>query len=156
MTPIVQPVDSRRKPFQSMRKGARANMPVARVRSALFVAVIAAFVACGPVRLVSPYDEVIDKGTSEIHTRVVAFIDRMTSVAGKPEGAYSANVTFYGDVKASIATLKLRAAAQGKNEITTLLVAELATNIENPRKLHESGKDGGSYRALQPFISRSG
>jgi hypothetical protein len=143
MTPIVQPADSRRKPSRSMRKNARASMQMPRLRPALFIAVMAAFVACGPVRFVSPYDEVIDKSTSEIHTRVVAFVDRMTTLAGKPEGTYSANVVFYGDIKASIATLKLRAAAQGKNEITVLLVGELATNIENLRKLHESGKEGG-------------
>jgi hypothetical protein len=143
MTPIVQPVDSRPHPFRSVTKNGRARPRGARFQAALWIFVMTAFVGCGPVRLVSPYDEALDKGTSEIHTRVVAFLEKMTSLGGKPEGAYSANVAFYSDLKASIATLKLRAAAQGKNEITVALVGELATNIENLRKLHESSKDAG-------------
>jgi hypothetical protein len=115
----------------------------AALRPALWLALVAAFVACGPVRLVSPYDEAIDRGTTEIHTRIVAFVDRMTSLAGKPEGAYAANVGFYSDLKASVATLKMRALAQGKNEVTAALVGELATNVENLRKLHEMSKDAG-------------
>ena len=104
---------------------------------------MAAWVACGPVRLVSPYDEALDRGASDVHTRIVAFVDRMTNVAGKPEGAYAANAAFYSDVKANVATLKLRAQAQGKNEVTVALVGELATNVENLRKLHEMSKDAG-------------
>jgi hypothetical protein len=104
--------------------------------------------------LVSPYDEAIDQGASEIHTRIVAFVERMTSVAGKPEGTYAANPAFYGDLKASIATLKMRAQAQGKNEITVALVGELATNVENLRKLHEMSKDAGLPSILaSPAVS---
>ena len=146
MTPTVQPVDSGRSLARSVMRGRRprrAPPVVARLQPALFIALIAAWVACGPVRLVSPYDEAIDKGASEIHTRIVGFVERMTSLAGKPEGAYVANLAFYGDLKASLSTLKLRAQAQGKNEITVALVGELATNIENLRKLHESSKDAG-------------
>jgi hypothetical protein len=126
----------------------------AGLRPAILVALMAAWVACGPVRLVSPYDEAIDRGASEIHTRMVGFIDRMTSLAGKPEGAYAANVGFYSDLKASLATLKLRAQAQGKNEITAALVGELATNVENLRKLHEMSKDAGLPSVLaSPALS---
>jgi hypothetical protein len=142
MTPIVQPVDSVRLSRSTAKVGS-ATSGALRHRAALFIALITALVACGPVRLVSPYDEAIDNGASEIHTRVVAFVEKMTTFAGKPEGTYSANLGFYGDLKASLATLKLRAAAQGKNEITVLLVGELATNIENLRRLHESSKDAG-------------
>jgi len=115
---------------------------------------LAAWVACGPVRLVSSYDEVIDRGASEIHTRIVGFVDRMTGLAGKPEGAYAANVGFYSDLKASVATLKMRALAQGKNEVTVALVGELATNVENLRKLHEMSKDAGLPSVLaSPALS---
>jgi hypothetical protein len=126
-----------------MGRGRAARPLAARFRPALLIAIVAVWVACGPVRLVSPYDEAIDRGTSEVHTRVVAFIERMTTLAGKPEGTYAANAGFYGELKANIATLKLRAMAQGKNEITVALVGELATNTETLRKLHESSKDAG-------------
>jgi hypothetical protein len=147
MTPTVEPVAGPRTSCRSAARRpalSRASRPLAaRWHPALWIAVVAAWVACGPVRLVSPYDEAIDHGASEIHTRIVAFVERMTNLAGKPEGAYPANIGFYGDLKASVATLKLRAQAQGQNEITVALVGELATNIENLRKLHESSKDAG-------------
>jgi hypothetical protein len=121
---------------------------------ALWGAMIAALVGCGPVRLVSPYDEALDHGASEIHTRIVAFLDKMTTVAGKPEGTYAANTTFYSDLKASVATLKMRAQAQGKNEVTVALVGELGTNVENLRRLHESSKDAGLPAVLaSPALS---
>ena len=147
MTPTVPAVvDGRSQARSVMRETPprRASRPIAaRFQPALFIALMAAWVACGPVRLVSPYDEAIDHGTSEIHTRMVAFVERVTNLAGKPEGTYAANVGFYNDLKASVATLKLRALAQGKNEITVALVGELATNVDNLRKLHESSKDAG-------------
>jgi hypothetical protein len=147
MMPIAQPTARGRTVPRSASRAigqVRASLPLAaRFRPALLIALVAAWVACGPVRLVSPYDEAIDRGTSEIHTRITAFVERMTTLAGKPEGTYAANTGFYGDLKANVATLKLRAQAQGKNEITTALVGELATNVENLRKLHESSKDAG-------------
>jgi hypothetical protein len=149
MIPALEPVGRGRSFPGSAARAARPGQGVgarplaARLRPALFIALVAAAFACGPVRLVSPYDEAIDRGASEIHTRIVAFIERMTGLAGKPEGTYPPNVGFYGDLKASLATLKLRAQAQGKNEITIALVGELATNVENLRKLHEMSKDAG-------------
>jgi hypothetical protein len=154
MTPIVEPFAQRPTFRRSNGKAQRlhdVSLPSERVSRglralvspALFVTIIAALVACGPVRLVSPYDEAIDRGASEIHTRVTAFIDKMTTLAGKPEGTYAANTAFYADLKASVATLKLRAQAQGKNEVTVNLVGELGTNVENLRRLHESSKDAG-------------
>ena len=147
MTPTVEPSLDRRTlarvvTRRSVPGGAPRPLTV-RFQPALWIVLVAAWVACGPVRLVSPYDEAIDRGTSEVHTRIVAFVERMTTLAGKPEGAYGANVGFYTDLKASVATLKLRAQAQGKNEITNALVGELATNVENLRKLHEMSKDAG-------------
>jgi hypothetical protein len=129
-------------PISEMRRCGGVAPPLHRAL-ALWIVVVTAALACGPVRLVSPYDEAIDRGASEIHTRLVAFVERMTAVAGKPEGTYAANTAFYADLKASVATLKLRAKAQGKNELTVALVGELATNVENLRRLHESSKDAG-------------
>jgi hypothetical protein len=65
--------------------------------------------ACGPVRLVSAYDEIIDRGTSDLNTKIVSFVGRMVTLSGRPEGTYDANATFYDDAKGSIATLRLRA-----------------------------------------------
>jgi len=36
---------------------------------------------CGPVRFVSPYDQVIDEGTTQFHTDVTAFVGKMVGAA---------------------------------------------------------------------------
>jgi hypothetical protein len=156
MTPTVAPVESHRAFPQSQARPSvpRRTPPASWLQPALWIALCAACVACGPVRMVSPYDQAIDNGASEIHTRIGAFVEKMTSLAGKPEGAYAANIGFYSDLKASIATLKMRAEVQGKNEITVALVGELATNVENLRKLHEMSKEAGLPSVLaSPALS---
>jgi hypothetical protein len=104
---------------------------------------LALVLACGPVRLVSPYDEIIDRTTSELHTRIVSFVGRMVTLSGKPEGTYESNANFYDDVRGSISTIRLRARVQEKNEITLNLIQELEGNIERLRLLHELGKERG-------------
>src|SRR5262249_20210905 len=99
-------------------------------------------------RLVSPYDEVLDRRTTEVHAQIVAFVAKMTATAGKPEGAYEMNRSFYSDLQGSIASLRARAASQPKNEITQKLVAELEGNVERLRQLHEMGKEGGLPKPL--------
>src|SRR4051794_20653574 len=99
MTPTVEPVRGGR---TAPLSDARARVPRrtahtlgARLQPALWMAILAAWVACGPVRLVSPYDEALDRGASDVYTRAVGFVEKMTNLAGKPEGAYAANVGFY-------------------------------------------------------------
>ena len=98
---------------------------------------------CGPVRLVSPYDEQIDSGTSQAHTEIAEFVAKMALVAGKPGGTYESDANFYAELTAKVSTLKLRAAAQAKNDITVRLFEELLTSIDKLRQLHESGAAGG-------------
>lgn len=110
---------------------------------ALLLLVLLLQVACTTIRLISPYDETIDRGTGDVHTKIVAFVGRMTLLAGKPEGTYEANKAFYPEIAGEITTLKLRADATPKNEITVKLFEELEGNTERLRKLHETGKEGG-------------
>jgi hypothetical protein len=103
---------------------------------------------CGPVRLVSPYDEQLDKGTSDVHTEIAQFVAKMAIAAGKPEGTYEANANFYAELSGKVSTLKLRAAAQGKNTISVKLFEELATSTGKLEELHKSGAAGGLSHAL--------
>ena len=104
--------------------------------------------ACGPVRLVSAYDEIIDRGVSDLHTKVVSFVARMVTESGKPEGTYEPNAAFYDDAKAAISTLRLRARLQDKNEDTVKLIDLLDSNMDLLRHLHEMGKEHGLSKAL--------
>ena len=109
---------------------------------------LATGLACSPVRLISSYDEIVDRGTSDLHSRIVSFVSRMETLSGKPEGAYEPNAAFYDDIHGTLSTLRLRARIQDKNEFTVTLLDELASNVERLRQLHELGKDRGLPKAI--------
>jgi hypothetical protein len=104
--------------------------------------------ACGPVRFAGAYDEIVDRGTSDLHTRVVSFVTAMVSASGTPAGTYESNVSFYNDAKGTLATLKMRARIQDQNEITVKLLQELEGNVERLRQLHAMGKDHGLTKSI--------
>jgi hypothetical protein len=112
------------------------------------LALVALLCACGPVRLVSAYDEIIDREATDLNTKIVSFVGRMVTLSGRPEGTYDANATFYDDVKGTVATLSLRAQVQEKNEITVKMLQELGGNLERLRQLHEMGKEHGLSKAI--------
>lgn len=123
---------------------------IAHARGWKLVSVVLALLAlsCGPVRLVSPYDQLIDEGVTEFHTKISTFIGKMKNLSGKPEGTYEANRDAYPEFTAELSTLKLRAHATAKNELTEKSLAEVETNVENLRKLHESGGEKGLAPAM--------
>jgi len=117
------------------------------------IALLALSLACGPVRLISAYDVVTDEGTSALHSDLSAFVTKMSKVAGKPEGTHDANLDFYADVNGRLSTLRMRAAAQSKNEITVKLFAELSTSVGKLEELHVSGgPDGLSDKLGEPAL----
>jgi hypothetical protein len=118
------------------------------------LALVFVFCACTPVRLVSSYDEILDRGTSDLNTKIVSFVGRMVTLAGKPGGTYDTNASFYDDVKGTIATLTLRAQVLEKNAITQKMLQELMENVERLRQLHEMGNDHGLTKAIaSPALS---
>lgn len=116
---------------------------------ALWLVVLLALpLGCGQVRLVSPYDDQIDAGTTEAHTEIAKFVAKMAIAAGSPRGTYESNADFYADVTAKVSTLKLRAAAQDENAISVKLFEELLASVGKLKELHESGEAGGLSGAL--------
>ncbi len=118
------------------------------LRVALLALMLVSLGACGHVQFVSSYDEIIDRGTTDLNTRIVSFVGRMETLSGKPEGTYDANATFYDDVKGTITTLRLRARTQEKNENTLAMLKELDENVARLRQLHEMGKEHGLSKAV--------
>lgn len=112
------------------------------------LALLVLLCACGPVRLVSAYDRIIDQGTSEVDSKVVAFTTKMVRLSGTPEGTYTSNAGFYDEMKGAMATLKMRAMADDKNEITVKMFQELDDNLERLRQLHEMGKERGLTKVI--------
>jgi len=121
------------------------SMPT-RHRSKLFMILwmaLVAIVGCGDIRLESAYDENIDHDIGDVHTKVMAFMDKMNAASGKPEGVYEANKQFYVDIRAEIGTMLVRAKMLAKNERTTEMLGNLQKSMDDLEKLHQMGADKG-------------
>ena len=103
---------------------------------------------CQQVRFVSAHDEVVDRGTTALHTKIASFVGKMVMFAGRPEGTYAANEAAYPDLQAEVSSLLLRAGATPKNEITRRQFDELQANVERLRQLHQLGGDRGLRKAV--------
>ena len=98
---------------------------------ALVLAVTAT--ACASVQLVSPYDEQIDRGLTELYAETSSFVDRMIALRGQPEGGFTfpANQQFYSDSMGKIDSFIARAEghqAMG-NCPSTRLMARVLTSV---------------------------
>jgi hypothetical protein len=76
-----------------------------------YVALAVVMVSACTVRLVSPYDEVIDKGVTQFQEEFFAFVAAMNRKAGTPAGTYAENVDFYDTWLAKLEALTERAIA---------------------------------------------
>ena len=81
-----------------------------RAARAAAMAACVLLAAC-QVKLVSDYDEQIDTGLSRMNTEITAFVDKMISEAGTPQGTWAANKDFYFQEEAEADTLIARAEA---------------------------------------------
>jgi hypothetical protein len=114
----------------------------------LVLALVSLLVCCGPIRLVSPYDQVIDEGVTAFYAHVTGFVGKMETLAGKPEGTYEANKASYPELSAELSSLRMHAAQTPLNDSTVKSLDELIGSIERLRQLHASGGDKGLFPAL--------
>lgn len=77
----------------------------------LLLAVVLLLGGC-PAPLVSPYDEVIEKGVVEFYERLNVFVKDLGDAAGRPEGSYAANTKTYNALEARLDVLILRASSR--------------------------------------------
>jgi hypothetical protein len=63
-------------------------------------------------RLVTPYDEVLDKGVTEFAEQLNSHVKNMADLGGKPEGTYDANVSTYNALDSKLNLLIDRATAE--------------------------------------------
>jgi len=81
----------------------------------LLLVVALVLLGCSGIRLVSDYDEVIDKGTMEFAEQFNTHVKNMGDLAGKPEGTYDTNITTYNALESKLDVMIARAssASQG-------------------------------------------
>ena len=101
-----------------------------------------AVTGCATVKLVSDYDEQIDKGTTTLQKNVETFLEKLESSAAKPTdkvAAYADNKQFYADTRIAISGLRLRADATERNSLTVRELDKLRSNIDELENMHKEG-----------------
>lgn len=71
---------------------------------------------CAGVKLISDYDEVTDKGTTEFAEQFNTHIKNMGDLAGTPEGTYDANFKTYNALESKIEVMIARASSTSEGK----------------------------------------
>ncbi len=114
----------------------------------VLVLIVLLFGGCLTVRLISDYDEVIDKGTVEFYEQFNTHIKNMGDLGGKNEGTYDNNVQKYNALESKLEGLIARAsaAAEGKGcKLENKIYLRVKELLEKDTPLEiQPKKDGNS------------
>lgn len=100
------------------------------------------------IKLISDYDELIDRYATELQSKIETFLIKMERLAGTGEGGYAANTGFYDELHGTLTTLLLRAETIEDNQIVAEQIILLQANLENLRKLHQMQGEKGLTKEL--------
>ena len=92
--------------------------------------------ACTPIQLVSDYDEDIDKGSAALHKKIDSYFVSFNSLSSD-ERKYKNQQKFYEDVVVDLNSLKVRASAIYKNELTEEQLDIVEENLAYLLLLHK-------------------
>jgi hypothetical protein len=111
----------------------------------LAVAILLA-TSCTSIRLVSTYDEVIDKGIIDFAEQFNTFVKNMGDAAGKEEGTYDANSKTYNALSSKLDVLIARAASasDGKGcKVETKIYERIDKIMQDkmPSELKQAGQN---------------
>jgi len=106
---------------------------------ALIIVLLFALSAC-TIRLISEYDENIDRGATALHKSFESFFFKIESQSF-PACNYDNHKDFYDQSKVDISALKLRAEAIPKNDNTIKQIKTLADSLNLLEQLHQTHTD---------------
>lgn len=109
---------------------------------------------CMSVRLIANYDEQIDKGVTAFQKTMESHISTLESQVGTPKADYGNYVEFYRQVKVDLSALRVRAAAQAKNEITVQQLQLLTDNVELLERMHKEGLKPNDTNPIRDAFNR--
>ena len=113
--------------------------------------------ACS-VRLVSPYDAVIDDGLRDYRQSINVFLKDMGDVAGSPAGTYDANRDTYNKLETQISILIDRAKYGGSpactltQKVTDRIVQAMGANIPAELQNAPSTEDGDALGCMHRLL----
>ena len=118
-----------------------------------------AFLLGGCIKLISDYDEVIDRGVTDFAEQFTAHVKNMGDLGGKAEGTHDANIKVYNGLDAKLDVLISRAASasEGKgcklekklyDRIEKLLKTETPAELKAAPTASEGDPQGCNARLL--------
>lgn len=126
----------------------REILPITNYLNLLLVFLLMTGVAgCAEIKLVSDYDEKIDKGVTELHKLTEEFLVKLESESGASEATYNNNKKFYEDAKVKASSLRVRADAIHRNSLTVEMLDKLLNNINRLESDHRD-KEGISEEEI--------
>jgi hypothetical protein len=81
---------------------------------------LGALTHCATVRIVTPYDQIIDDGLADYRERIGLFVKNTVDKGGHPEGSFEANKPAYNELQTKIEMLIGRAQLQGREQACKL------------------------------------
>lgn len=114
---------------------------------------------CGGIKLVSDYDEVIDKGITEFAEQFNTHVKNMGDAAGKPDGTYEANLKTYNalDSKLDVMISRVSSASEGKgcrlekrilDRVQSLLKSDMPAEMQSSNSAQSGDSNGCNERLL--------
>lgn len=98
------------------------------------------------------YDPDVDRGLTELRTKLDGHFARLQRTAGTPGGAWQLSSGFYDSVRADIDTLRFYAALRRGNAPTLQALDLLSQNIDEFEALHREGLSPGEIPIARSFI----
>jgi hypothetical protein len=116
---------------------------ILRFRGCVLLLAISAFSLTGcAIRLISDYDDVLDKDVTALQQTTETFLNQLGTEIDTPAALYSANVDFYVKTQATLSTMATRAASQPKSKIVVGEVQAIQATFTDMQKLHQAGDKG--------------
>ena len=99
------------------------------------------FSGCTKIQLIASYDEETDTAITQLQRKFETFFVELEDDVGTQKAAYENHNQFYKTLRVDISAIKLRVAAQPRNEITLEQVELLEDNVDLLIQLHRGGID---------------
>lgn len=113
------------------------------------VALLCAFAGCAPIRLIADHDEQVVQMASEIHWKIEAQLVFLERHIDAEAGKYEYSTDFYDEIRVDLRSLRVRAAAQPKNEIAVQQVDLLLQNVALMEQMHQQGISANDLAPLR-------
>ena len=131
-------------PLHNLERKTRTRRQVATLRrrplrAGATLAFLTLTLAGCTLRLASDYDEQIDRTATELQQDMDAFLTELGAAGSAEAAGYERHVAFYRGYAVKVRSVRVRAQAHPKNDITLQQLDLMLSSLESLRSTHEEG-----------------